>query len=52
MQGIAKPVGGGHAGKAGKPTPASTKELNRRLHDAIRRAKGLPLDYERGKDTR
>ena len=52
MLGISKPVGGGHAGKKGDRSTASTKEWNRRLRAEILRKKGLPPDYVRGKEQR
>lgn len=51
MTGVVKPVGGGGK-KDGKAQPASIKEFNKRLGQEIRRKKGLPPDYERGKDAR
>ena len=54
MQGIAKPVGGGHTGKAvDQSTQAATiKEWNKRLRAEILRKKGLPPDYGRTKEQR
>ena len=52
MQGIAKPVGGGHVRKGGKPQAGSIKEWNRRLRAEILRKKGLPPDYGRTKEQR
>jgi len=47
MQTILPPIGGGSS--SGK-SPRTIDEFNRHVHNEIRRLKGLPLDYKKGKE--
>ena len=47
MQSITPPIGGG---KGKGKQPRTIEEFNRHMHNEYRRLKGLPLDYERGKE--